>query len=65
MYKKEDYVMIIHPDYPEQHGMARVISNPHIPTLLTLELSVDKTRCMAHTDFVRHATRQEIDNLIK
>lgn len=63
MYKKDDYVMIIHPDYPDEHGIARVVSNPYIPTILTLEKSADKSRCLAHTDFVRRATKEEINEL--
>ena len=64
LYKKDDYVRIIHPDYPEESQVARVVSNPYIPTLLTLELCTDKSRCLAHTDYIRYATQDEIDNLI-
>lgn len=63
MYQKDDVVMIVHPDYPEDNGLARVTSNPSVPTILTLERYSDKSRCLAHSDYVRHATRDEIETL--
>ncbi|PEM36674.1 hypothetical protein CN634_19045 [Bacillus pseudomycoides] len=57
-FKEDDYVMVVHPDYPELHGLARVIKPRN--QIIRIELCGDKTRWLASTEFLRHASKEEI-----
>ncbi|MHA4291255.1 hypothetical protein ACX16Y_28795 [Bacillus cereus] len=57
-FKDNDYVMVKHPDYQELGGLARVIKPRD--NVLRIEFCEDKTMWLASTEFLRHATEEEI-----
>ncbi|PEA55191.1 hypothetical protein CON64_07270 [Bacillus pseudomycoides] len=57
-FKENDYVMVEHPDFPEPRGLALVLK---VRTkIIDIELYEDKTKWLASTEFLRHATDEEI-----
>lgn len=58
MYKKDDYVVIKHPDYPELEGLAKV-TNDSRKNIVNIEFCDGKGGFLAHVDYIRHATEEE------
>lgn len=62
MYKKDDYVMLIH---PEQQGLAKIVRDPVVPTIVNIQFCHNNSKHIAHTEFIRHATEEEIKKFYK
>ncbi|PFW52660.1 hypothetical protein COL13_26345 [Bacillus cereus] len=58
--KENDYVVVDHPDYPELQGVARVEGLSSQEKIIFLHLYKDDSNRIAHVDFLRHATEEEI-----
>ncbi|MDR4904765.1 hypothetical protein RGW67_28415 [Bacillus mycoides] len=61
--KEEKFVIIVHPDYPELCGIARII-NPR-DQIIRIEFCDDKTKWLAASEFLRHAIPEEKEQLAK
>ncbi|HHX9918364.1 TPA: hypothetical protein ACVTHL_005447 [Bacillus cereus] len=59
-FKESDFVMVDHPDYPELQGIARIEGLSSQEKIIFLHLYKDKSNRIAHVDFLRHATDEEI-----
>jgi len=57
---KDDLVMVIHPDYPELQGLAKVTKASNEIALVWVYLYVDNSDWFVHIEFLRHATDEEI-----
>ncbi|MBC6976184.1 hypothetical protein H9I32_28600 [Bacillus sp. Xin] len=57
---KDDLVMVIHPDYPELQGLAKVTKASDEIALVWVYLYVDNSERWVHIEFLRHATDAEI-----
>ncbi|HDR4464488.1 hypothetical protein P4V74_08765 [Bacillus thuringiensis] len=57
---KDDLVMVIHPDYPELHGLGIVTKASEEIKLVWIYLYVDNSERFVHIEFLRHATEDEI-----
>lgn len=58
--KENDYVMVHHPDYLELQGLAKVDGISSQGKIIFIHLYKDNTKRIAHIDFLRHATEDEI-----
>ncbi|MEN1934215.1 hypothetical protein AAIE21_01110 [Paenibacillus sp. 102] len=58
-FHEDDLVMVIHPDYPELHGLAMVIKAPPEIVVVWSYLFVDNSERWFHVEFLRHATDGE------
>lgn len=63
MYKKNDYIMVIHPNYPELNGLAKIADNV-VTKIVNIEFCDDKSQFLAHLEFIRPATQEEIDKFL-
>ena len=54
--------MIIHPDYPELQGLAKITNNV-ASKLICVELCDGRGNFLAHSEFIRLATKNEIETL--
>ncbi|HDR7242582.1 hypothetical protein [Bacillus cereus group sp. BfR-BA-01700] len=59
-FKESDFVMVDHPDYPELQGIARVDGVSPQGKIIFIHLYKDDTKGIAHIDFLRHASEEEI-----
>ncbi|PEE36086.1 hypothetical protein [Bacillus pseudomycoides] len=57
---KDDLVMVIHPDYPELQGLAKVTKASEEIALAWVYLYVDNSERFVYIEFLRHATEEEI-----
>ncbi|MGF9958471.1 hypothetical protein [Bacillus mycoides] len=55
--KEDKFVMIVHPDYPELCGLARIIKPRG--QIIRIEFCDDKTKWLASSEFLRHAIPEE------
>ena len=60
IYQIGDYIKIIHPDYPELKGLAKV-TNCRTTTVVVIEFCDDGSSFFANVDYLRLATKEEIE----
>ncbi|KMY49217.1 hypothetical protein [Peribacillus loiseleuriae] len=60
MFKKDEYVIVEHPDCPELNGVVKVIDEV-VSSIIRIEFCDDKSKWMVHKEYIRHATQDEIN----
>jgi hypothetical protein len=58
MFEENDFVMLINPRFPELKGLAKIVDK-RTSKVVEIEFCDDKSKFIAHIDFIRLATEQE------
>lgn len=63
-YKKDDYIVVTHPEYPELNGLAQVTYDS-IESMVRLKFCDDGSEFIGNLQFIRIAEPHEIEAFIK